>query len=396
MKSKSTALLLSAALVSTSLSFSAPANAQTVRGLEDLIGARGSSLDGELARRGYKFTKNRGAASMYWNGPRSSCISALVENGRVESIQRAAAAYCDQDAGKQLVGVAVGAAAAGLIAALTAHHHGQDHRNNNQRYNRQFQRGYDDATNGSGYSLHDSDAYHAGYVAGEAERRNQGPSNNRPGYGGNRPGYGGGGGQVSIADIRGMNAIRAIDVMTSRGFAGVDTITSGNTLYHIYYLRRTGQCVQMTTANNRVTDIRDIGRHPKCRPGGGGGGGGGSYEPPASSNAAKVQFPPGRSSVKLEGAVVGRTDFDYSLRANAGQMMIVNLRVDGTNGNGTIYFNILPPGSRGEAIFVGSRDGNTARVRLPRSGDYVIRLYLMGNDRDTDKTVGYDLNVAIR
>jgi hypothetical protein len=25
-----------------------------------------------------------------------------------------------------------------------------------------------------------------------------------------------------------------------------------------------------------------------------------------------------------------------------------------------------------------------------------IRLYLMGNDRDTDKTVGYDLDVSIR
>ncbi|APH72653.1 hypothetical protein [Aquibium oceanicum] len=61
-----------------------------------------------------------------------------------------------------------------------------------------------------------------------------------------------------------------------------------------------------------------------------------------------------------------------------------------------IYFNILPPGSDNEAIFVGSMEEKAeASVRLPTSGDYTIRVYLMGNDKDTDKTVGYRLDVAI-
>lgn len=123
---------------------------------------------------------------------------------------------------------------------------------------------------------------------------------------------------------------------------------------------------------------------------------GGPSEPPASSSAAKVEFAPGTSGTTLEGAIVGNDIFDYSLRANKGQTMFVDLRVDGTNGNGTIYFNILPPGSRGRANYVGSMEGNSATVRLPQSGEYVIRLYLMGNDRDTGKTVGYDLDVSIR
>ena len=76
---------------------------------------------------------------------------------------------------------------------------------------------------------------------------------------------GGSGGSVPIEDLKGMDAVKAIDAMTSRGFAGVDTITSGSTLYHIYYLASTHQCVQMTTADNRVVDIRDIETHPKCR-----------------------------------------------------------------------------------------------------------------------------------
>ena len=123
---------------------------------------------------------------------------------------------------------------------------------------------------------------------------------------------------------------------------------------------------------------------------------GGSPESSASSTAAKVKFAPGTSSITLEGAIRGQEDFDYSLGAREGQTMHVDLRVDGTNGNGTIYFNIMPPGSTWEAIFVGSRDGNSAKVRLPKTGDYIIRLYLMGNDRDTDKTVGYKLDVSIR
>ncbi|WP_417582631.1 hypothetical protein [Pelagibacterium sp.] len=119
-------------------------------------------------------------------------------------------------------------------------------------------------------------------------------------------------------------------------------------------------------------------------------------ERPASETAAQVQFERGTSSITLEGAIRGHENFDYSLGASAGQTMDVDLVVDGTNGYGIIYFNILPPRSTGKAIHVGSLEGNSASVRLPETGDYVIRLYLMGNDRDTDKTVGYDLNVTIR
>ena len=109
-----------------------------------------------------------------------------------------------------------------------------------------------------------------------------------------------------------------------------------------------------------------------------------------------MKFPAGSYGTMLEGAIRGDEYFDYSLRASAGQTLYLDLRVDGTNGNGTIYFNVLPPGSTGEAIYNSSMDGNSGvQVSLPDSGAYVIRLYLMGNDRDTGKTVGYDLDVSI-
>jgi len=35
-------------------------------------------------------------------------------------------------------------------------------------------------------------------------------------------------------------------------------------------------------------------------------------------------------------------------------------------------------------------------VVLPASGDYRLRVYLMVNDRDADKTVGYHVKISIR
>jgi hypothetical protein len=69
---------------------------------------------------------------------------------------------------------------------------------------------------------------------------------------------------ADLADLKGMDAITAIDVMTSRGFQGVDTITSGETLYGIYYNPSTKQCIQLTNADDRVYAVNDIKTHPKC------------------------------------------------------------------------------------------------------------------------------------
>ena len=43
--------------------------------------------------------------------------------------------------------------------------------------------------------------------------------------------------------------------------------------------------------------------------------------------------------------------------------------------------------------------GNTWRISfapLTEDGTYTIRVYLMGNDRDTDKTVGYNVDISIQ
>lgn len=79
-------------------------------------------------------------------------------------------------------------------------------------------------------------------------------------------GMGGGmAGGNGLGGLNGMNSIRAIDVMGERGFRNVDSTTLGNTQYGIYYNPRTRVCAQLTMANTRVVDARDIRQHPLCR-----------------------------------------------------------------------------------------------------------------------------------
>jgi len=71
------------------------------------------------------------------------------------------------------------------------------------------------------------------------------------------------------------------------------------------------------------------------------------------------------------------------------------MMVDFKAGKGAAYFNVLPPGSTGEAIFVGSSEGDHFKAALPSDGDYIIRVYLMGGAKDSGKPINYTLKVGI-
>ncbi|MEZ5811620.1 MAG: hypothetical protein R3D45_09415 [Rhizobiaceae bacterium] len=119
--------------------------------------------------------------------------------------------------------------------------------------------------------------------------------------------------------------------------------------------------------------------------------------PATAQMSAEVKFDPGNYGTLLSGTIRGDEYFDYRLGASGGQELFAELTVTGTNGDGTIYFNVLPPGSNDAAIYVGSNDTDrTETINLPESGEYIIRVYLLGNDRDTDKTVGYNLDISIQ
>lgn len=118
--------------------------------------------------------------------------------------------------------------------------------------------------------------------------------------------------------------------------------------------------------------------------------------PAAAQTVSDVKFAAGNYGAMVNGTIIGDEYIDYRLGAKKGQTMFVELGVDSTNGSGTVYFNILPPGSDGVAIYNSSIDGNTTTVKLPSSGNYLIRVYQMGNDADAGKTSGFHIDLSIQ
>ncbi|MCT8972531.1 hypothetical protein [Microbaculum marinisediminis] len=112
--------------------------------------------------------------------------------------------------------------------------------------------------------------------------------------------------------------------------------------------------------------------------------------PASAQSREEVRFSPGNDNAAVEGTITGDEYKDYVLGARAGQTMSVSLITEGS-----AYFNILPPGSDGVAIYNGSIDGENASVALPSDGDYTIRVYLMGNARDSNQTVPFMVSMTI-
>jgi hypothetical protein len=111
----------------------------------------------------------------------------------------------------------------------------------------------------------------------------------------------------------------------------------------------------------------------------------------ANVESKAVQFAKGASSATVTGALQGDKTVDYKLRARAGQTMRVKL----TTSNASNYFNVLPPGSQGEAIHVGSSDGNEWSGALPADGEYAIRVYLMRSAARRGESAKYSLTMGI-
>ena len=118
-----------------------------------------------------------------------------------------------------------------------------------------------------------------------------------------------------------------------------------------------------------------------------------SLAAPASADirTKPVQFKAGTSSATIKGTLKGDQTIDYTLRARAGQTMSVSF----SPSNDAAYFNVLPPGSTGEAIFIGSTSGNEWTGTLPADGEYKLRTYLMRSAARRNESASYTLTVAI-
>jgi len=102
-----------------------------------------------------------------------------------------------------------------------------------------------------------------------------------------------------------------------------------------------------------------------------------------------VQFAMGASSAAIKGQLKGDAMVDYVVRAAAGQTLSVQLQKT----NAQNYFNVMPPGSTGSAMFVGDSGENYSGV-LPVDGDYVVRVYLMRPAARRGESSNYTLTVG--
>jgi len=104
-----------------------------------------------------------------------------------------------------------------------------------------------------------------------------------------------------------------------------------------------------------------------------------------------LHFAKGTSSVTVHETLKGDTTIDYKVGARTGQTMSVILETS----NNANYFNVLPPGSKDVAIFIGSTSGNEWSGLLPDNGEYTIRVYLMRSAARRNETASYTLSVDI-
>jgi hypothetical protein len=251
------ALILSISLVAIPVAAKAPA-------LTDLVGSKASSGEMALETRGYTHIATHEAEyntkhSYWWNSSAKHCAHVETYQGLYTAITDGTRSDCHQKASDGDAAAAIGAVAgAALIAGLLSHksHHKKEAKHDQQQ-TQEFEFGYRDGLYNASYHNADrSDAYANGYEAGVNERNaNLSHHSGRGGYAK----------AAKISDIKGMNSIKAFDVMVERGFTSVDAFSSGNTTYGVYYNRDTRQCVQLTNADRQVYDARDIGTHPNCR-----------------------------------------------------------------------------------------------------------------------------------
>ena len=104
----------------------------------------------------------------------------------------------------------------------------------------------------------------------------------------------------------------------------------------------------------------------------------------------KIQFAKGASSAVIKGQLKGDTTVDYTVRAAAGQTLAVDLK----KSNPQNYFNVMPPGSTGSAMFVGDSGDNYSGM-LPADGEYTVRVYLMRPAARRGEASTYTLTIGV-
>ncbi len=111
-----------------------------------------------------------------------------------------------------------------------------------------------------------------------------------------------------------------------------------------------------------------------------------------SNQTREVFFPVGKSSVTSMGTISGYQIIDYAVTGKSGQEFTVALN----SKSKLIFFNVLPPGLGGKAIYIGESDGaNKFKGKLSQSGVYKIRVFLLSSVARKNVSVKFALSVSL-
>ena len=254
-------LIASAIVVSMS---STPVLAEKARNLSFINGSLGRDAESQLRDRGFSHVSTHKSQSGYvnsywWDKDDDDCVAVEVYDGRVMTINDASDQDCGHHKGDAAaaVGVVAGAAILGALLSHKSHHHDDGKHYSDRESETQYDRGFTDGLHNASYHNYDrSDAYSSGYSAGVDQRNaNLSYHHQRGGYDRAAP----------YTDLKGARAAGGMSTLADRGFRQVDNFTSGNTRYSIHWRPQSRQCVQVTIADGRFYDLRDIGQHPQCR-----------------------------------------------------------------------------------------------------------------------------------
>jgi hypothetical protein len=114
-------------------------------------------------------------------------------------------------------------------------------------------------------------------------------------------------------------------------------------------------------------------------------------QPVLAQQRTPVTFARGATSATLKGSIKGDQYRDYIVNARAGQTMTVRL----TNPDGRAYFNVMAPGSTGEAVFIGSTEGNRFQGPVPGTGANTVRVYQMRATGRRGATANYAITIGV-
>jgi hypothetical protein len=106
----------------------------------------------------------------------------------------------------------------------------------------------------------------------------------------------------------------------------------------------------------------------------------------------RVRFDKGASSATVSGAITGYEVVDYLLGARAGQTLKVTMSTD----NAANFFNIIPPDSEDEAVYIGSLHGADFGGVLDLDGDWKVRVYMMRSAARRGEKARFTMEIGIR